>query len=349
MNPQFNVMPPSNTSIFVISDIHGCANELKLLLNKLPLTPESHLVFLGDYIDRGPQSKEVVETVLETRSLCRVTTLMGNHEHMLLAYLDNPKSQAGGMFIYNGGGATLASYQVPETDDIVIPGHHLDFFKALPLIHEEDDYFFVHAGLPDKRIDDVDPRRDMMTLLWTREAFHNSSFTWGKTVVHGHSPSVDVEFMPHRINVDTGCFYGNKLSALQLPEQSVYSVARKTKSKHVLLKERNSRRAAVRFEGALPVYVESDDALMQFETINFNELGLLIYDIIDPTHQTLQPDQVLSGEIGRDTHETVRFEGKIVRIDKCLNGPFIYAIQFTKTPYETQRKARVGDTSIPWP
>ena len=114
--------------IFAIGDIHGCVNELRALLNLLPLTPESTVVFLGDYIDRGGNSKGVIDTIIELRGHCRVVTLKGNHEAMFLDFLDHPGSARAGLFICNGGSATLASY-ANETGRYELPSEHVAFFS----------------------------------------------------------------------------------------------------------------------------------------------------------------------------------------------------------------------------
>ena len=95
----------SPEKIFAIGDVHGCAGELRMLLNKLPLTRDSVVVFLGDYVDRGPDSKQVIDTVLELREQCKVVTLKGNHEALFLSFLKDPSSEAAGMFIYKIGRA----------------------------------------------------------------------------------------------------------------------------------------------------------------------------------------------------------------------------------------------------
>ncbi|MBT7767373.1 MAG: serine/threonine protein phosphatase, partial [Bdellovibrionales bacterium] len=100
-----------DSNIFVISDIHGCDTELKLLLNKLPLEPnKSKIIFLGDYIDRGIESKQVIDTIMELQGMFDVVTLMGNHEEMLINFLQDPLSEEAVSFVYNGGGSTLTSY-----------------------------------------------------------------------------------------------------------------------------------------------------------------------------------------------------------------------------------------------
>lgn len=328
-------------SLFVISDIHGCATELRLLLNKLPLTRHSKLVFLGDYINRGPNSREVIDTILELSGFCEVVALKGNHEQMMLDFISNPKSPQAGMFIYNGGGATLANYQVHGSKRIDIPKEHVDFFCSLSLFHEEEDYFFVHAGLPDIPIPTINPDEHQTQLLWIRKEFLNSQYDWGKMVIHGHSPVSAVQFRANRINIDTGCVYKNRLTALQLPQRTVYSVARQAEPKVIPLKDKKSRRATIRFDGAIPVYLPHGDTILQFESINYSELGVLIYDMIFTKDQTLNVDQEVRGAIGSKTHETIPFEGRVVRVDKVRSGPFMYAIQFTKSPYDMQRERRM--------
>ena len=83
--------------VFAIGDVHGCATELRLLLERLPLTPETTLIFVGDYIDRGPQSRDVIDTLLEVRERCTLVALLGNHEAMFLEFLGDPQSRAAGM------------------------------------------------------------------------------------------------------------------------------------------------------------------------------------------------------------------------------------------------------------
>ena len=114
--------------LFAIGDVHGCAAELRSLLDKLPLTPGCSIVFIGDYIDRGTHSREVVETIFDLAGAYPVVTLMGNHESMLLDFVADPHSEDAGMFIYHGGSATLASY-ADDDGKFRIPEAHLAFFE----------------------------------------------------------------------------------------------------------------------------------------------------------------------------------------------------------------------------
>jgi serine/threonine protein phosphatase 1 len=307
-------------SLFVIGDIHGCASELKTLLNKLPLTPQSTVVFLGDYIDRGPDSNEVIETILKLRRFCRVVTLTGNHEAMLGDFLNDPESQGAGMFIYNGGGATLASY-ADQQGNYEIPEHHLRFFAELPVSHQTDDFFFVHAGVPDVPLEDLDERKHRKEMLWVRRTFHRSTFPWKKTIVHGHSPVSEVHFAQRRINVDTGCVYDQVLTAVELPIRKIYSVQRNRDARRVHLRDFGSNRIAIRFKGAVPVYVHRDGETLEFETIDYSEFGMLMRHIKEDDGKLLEVGQKISGEIGEEKTTLVAFTGTVLRQQDSEHGP----------------------------
>ena len=98
------------SKIFAIGDVHGCADELVELLGNLPLDDQSLVVFLGDLVDRGPKSKEVIDHILKLKEMCQVVAISGNHEAMFLSFLDHPESIESILFIMNGGLATLDSY-----------------------------------------------------------------------------------------------------------------------------------------------------------------------------------------------------------------------------------------------
>ena len=163
---------------FAIGDVHGCATELKLLLNKLPLDSESTVVFLGDYVDRGNESKDVIQTVIDLSKEYNVVALAGNHELMFLDFLREPSSAKGGLFIYNGGASTLASYGADD-GTYTIPEEHIRFLQSLKLFHEVDGYVFVHAGLPDIPLATIDPVRDQQYLTWVRGRFYASTYDLG--------------------------------------------------------------------------------------------------------------------------------------------------------------------------
>ncbi|WP_264770591.1 metallophosphoesterase family protein [Coxiella burnetii] len=224
---------PTTVRAYVIGDVHGCADLLTQMLKNIEkdaqLHPQSRhiLVTLGDYIDRGPHSRKVIETLIhlplngfETRYL------KGNHEDMFLNFLRDPEE--GLLWLSNGGWATLVSYgfkvdDLPrETSDLplardrtlqLLPPEHLTFFKSLKLHYQLGDYFFVHAGVcPGIPLD----KQTEEDLLWIRSEFLHSKTDFGKIVVHGHTIVKEPEIHNNRIALDTGAFHTGNLSCLVL-------------------------------------------------------------------------------------------------------------------------------------
>ncbi len=198
---------------YVIGDIHGCLTPLQRLLEKIHPRPQDQLIFIGDYIDRGPQSNEVVEHLLGLPQ--RRIFLMGNHEKMLLDYLAGEDQE---IFLANGGEATLRSYG-GDPDDI--PDSHRAFFQSLRPMYETPDYLFVHAG-----IRPMVPlaEQSLRDLVWIRQEFFQFMGHFPKPVVFGHTPLRQVLLADDRIGIDTGCVYGGKLTAVRLPGRDVIQV-----------------------------------------------------------------------------------------------------------------------------
>ena len=213
-----------------IGDVHGCLTPLQRLVQRLP--PAAELVFLGDYIDRGPASAQVVQYLrrLARERPCRF--LKGNHEQLMLDAIASRENI--GWWLQNGGDATLESYgEHPTTwaradhrGAFLQP--HAAFFDALALYHEDEHTIYVHAGVdPDVRhMADQDP----MTLLWTREKFFRRAERWqGKTVIFGHTPTftlglpIEQVFRRGRfIGIDTGCVFGGCLTAIDAETHELY-------------------------------------------------------------------------------------------------------------------------------
>ena len=216
--------------VFVVGDIHGCPDELRVLIRDLALRPEDEVVFVGDYVDRGPGSKEVVEFLLDLRRSgeARTVFLKGNHEDMFLDHIAYP-GRYGEVFLLNGGTATLRSYGLaPDTAGrevaALLPEGHLDFFLNLELFHTAGDALCVHAGVNPTRSLEAQDEED---LLWIRGEFilHSHGLPW--TVVFGHTPQRRVLFdLPYKIGIDTGLVYGGMLSCIELREKKLYQVAR---------------------------------------------------------------------------------------------------------------------------
>ena len=229
---------PPNTRVYAIGDIHGELGLLKHLhelilddASQIPV-PRNVVVYLGDYVDRGPNSAGVIERVLsqplqDFETIC----LRGNHEDLLLQFLDD--ASVASVWLPNGGADTLESYGiaarsfVSELSELTalqesfkrqLPTSHLAFFEGLSYSHVEGNYAFVHAGmLPGLSLAQQNPA----DLMWIRDEFLYSNEDYGYVVVHGHTPSDYPEFHRNRINVDTGACYTGRLTALVLHGENV--------------------------------------------------------------------------------------------------------------------------------
>ncbi len=199
--------------IYVIGDIHGCLDPLRRLMDQIHPSETDEVVFVGDYIDRGPDSRGVIDYLLTLRG--RYIFLMGNHERMFLDFLQGKDRF---LFLYNGGTATVDSYGGLSN----IPAAHLAFLDRLLLYYETEEYFFVHGGIrPGIPLQEQDPK----DLLWIREEFYAYPGRYPKTVVFGHTPMREVLMEKDRIGIDTACVYGNKLTCLTLPSREVIQVS----------------------------------------------------------------------------------------------------------------------------
>ncbi len=204
-----------------MGDIHGCLGVLTRLMDKIDWRPEiDDLIFLGDYIDRGPDPKGVVDLILELRRLSpRVQCLIGNHEELFLDFLHGGDLHT---LLANGGLSTLESYGLSDRfSKPTIPPEHLSFFQSLRPWMESQGYYFVHAGFrPAVAIEKQVPE----DMLWIREPFITSDYDFGKPVIFGHTPFVEALVRENRIGLDTGAVYGNRLTCLELPAMRFHSV-----------------------------------------------------------------------------------------------------------------------------
>jgi serine/threonine protein phosphatase 1 len=221
---------PDGLRIYAIGDIHGCHAQLESLLTLIDHDVRdaniAHcVIYLGDYIDRGPASKDVVDSVLKTRLRFRTICLRGNHDQMLLDFLDEPAIFPKWSAV--GGRETLLSYGVspPQFDDerifcaardalwSALPKAHYEFFSSLRFSVKIGDYFFVHAGVrPGTALDD----QDIQDMLWIREDFLKSSSDFGAMIVHGHTPSAMPVRHVNRIGLDTAAYATGRLTAAVL-------------------------------------------------------------------------------------------------------------------------------------
>lgn len=217
------------TPIFAIGDIHGQIDRLHEALDMIERDADrdAPVVFLGDYVDRGPDSRAVIDTLMRGQAEGRPwTCLMGNHDRYVLRFLDNPlydDPQTSRPLLWTdpplGGRATLASYGV-DVDDRrpleairddaaeAIPQAHLDWIAALPRLHEADHQIFVHAGLRPGVPLDAQAEDD---LIWIRKPFLETEHDWGRLVVHGHTALDFPQLYANRLNLDGGAGYGRPL------------------------------------------------------------------------------------------------------------------------------------------
>lgn len=202
----------------IIGDIHGCLELLKRLMDTVKWQPEQdRLIFLGDYVDRGPDSKGVIDFLLELmRESENIQCLMGNHESMFLDFLSGLDISN---FLMNGGENTLRSYY--NDGETIIPLEHIHFLENLQIRVELQDYCTVHAGLkPGLQIED----QSIDDMIWIREPFIYSKYDFGKKIIFGHTVFYDPLIMDNKIGLDTGAVYGNKLTCLELPDLIFHSV-----------------------------------------------------------------------------------------------------------------------------
>lgn len=227
--PQNNTTPfsktPDDGRIFAIGDVHGCADKLSTLLERLPLDRQRDtLVFLGDLIDRGPASKEVIETICCLRRQgVAVVGLLGNHEYLLREYRNSGNAALLPYLRANGIEKTLASYgavtQRGLTDLSFMPSAHQEFMASLVPYWETEAFIFVHAGMV-AGVPLAD--HDLPTLCEKRGDFLTSEIHVGKRVVFGHTPFATPLLTPTKIGIDTGAVYGNLLTAVELPALRFY-------------------------------------------------------------------------------------------------------------------------------
>lgn len=214
--------------LYAVGDIHGCAAELDVLLRALPVDPDDTIAFVGDYIDRGHESRAVIDRLIALRDSGAVRTvfLRGNHEDMCLSYLGRG-GHWGESWHLNGGVATLRSYGAdgrasgPEALR-AFPKEHLEFLESLLPYWITDRWLLVHAGIrPDRPL----AEQDEEDLYWIREEFIANPHPLPQTIVFGHTPSRNVLVqLPYKIGIDTGCVYGGRLTAVELESRSVYQV-----------------------------------------------------------------------------------------------------------------------------
>lgn len=218
------------TPIYAIGDIHGQTYELDRALARIEADggPEAQIVFLGDYTDRGPDSRGVLDALIAGQNAGRNWTfLKGNHDRMFEWFMQDPPRHDPYLMVKFywlherlGGDTTLASYGVDAHEDRrqkdvhadareTVPQAHLDFLAGLTLTFETEDLFFAHAGIRPMVPLAHQTEED---LIWIRQEFHNHTGPHPKVIVHGHTPVAQATHYGNRVNLDTGAGYGHPLT-----------------------------------------------------------------------------------------------------------------------------------------
>lgn len=219
-------LPENIRWIFAIGDIHGCMKQLRRALQEIDFRSKNEpvaVIFLGDYVDRGPASKDVIEALMNGPTNPKHTwiTLKGNHEEMMVdALAPGASDQDMRFWTDNGGETTAKSYNHS------VPPEHLVWINGLPTLFETENHIFVHAGLmPGFPVHEQSPQ----VCMWIRDRFLvDPCDFWGKHVVHGHTPygptkRIDQpELLKWRTNLDTGTFKSGVLTVAKF-ERNVVS------------------------------------------------------------------------------------------------------------------------------
>ncbi|CAI6087271.1 metallophosphoesterase [Cohnella sp. JJ-181] len=234
----------NKTRTLAISDIHGCAEQLKRLLAKCRFDARcDRLVLLGDYVDRGPGSRQAVALVRRLVRESGAIALQGNHDRRfvrvmqgrahpaeILKFFEKGGAEAIGSYLGAGHASRIVPERVSEYRARIMAGceDHIRFLEHLPYYYEDDHFIYVHAGL-NPEIQDW-RQQSVMDYLFIREAFYKHPVTAGKTVVFGHTKAIelhdkpDVWFGGDKIGIDGGCSYGYQLNALEIVDGAVTRV-----------------------------------------------------------------------------------------------------------------------------
>lgn len=226
---------PDGLRIYAIGDVHGCREQLAGLHRRIREDlrgrpcDDWRIVHVGDYVDRGPDIRGVIEDLIELVRDRRTYALLGNHDQWFVDFLSDPACREFGSWITYGGIQTIEAYggwvdpqmiEDPAARTALratllehVPEDHLRFLSTLPHILRFGDYVFVHAGLrPGIAIE----RQSVRDMIWIREPFLSSPVDFGAVVVHGHTVMRQVDVRPNRIGIDTGAVRGGELSCLVL-------------------------------------------------------------------------------------------------------------------------------------
>jgi serine/threonine protein phosphatase 1 len=222
---------PAGERVYAIGDVHGCLDRLvalhEMIAEDIAARPAERttLVHLGDYVDRGADSAQVIDWLINQPPVPAdvFINLMGNHEHMMLAAVVGVDKEAPTQWLMNGGADSLLSWGISRSVPPIewaghIPLRHLMFLRDLTISHRIGPYMFVHAGIRPGVALEAQTRQDM---LWIREPFLSSQVDHGVVVVHGHTPRREPNVQFNRIAIDTGAVLGGALTCAVLEEDKL--------------------------------------------------------------------------------------------------------------------------------
>lgn len=231
-------LPAEGETIYAIGDIHGRSDLLDAIHGAIDAEMAARggraiEICLGDYVDRGPDSAGVIERLIRRSATRSLVTLRGNHEEMFAAFLGGEVEPEEWRPV--GGLETLMSYGVDvgalagkpraawvEAARARVPASHRAFLDGLVDFHRAGGYYFTHAGIrPGVALDE----QESEDLLWIRDVFLGDERPHGAVVVHGHTPAMEAELLPNRINIDTGAYLTNRLTCLRIGADGLNLIA----------------------------------------------------------------------------------------------------------------------------
>jgi len=207
-----------SSRVIAIGDIHGHHSSLNSLLELIQPTPADTIVTLGDYVNRGPNSSQVLETLANLHQTCRHIAILGNHDEMMLDSKNDVNAE--GRWLYNDGDLTLESYG-PKATIEAVPNHHWDFLESCVPYYETDRFVFTHANYC--RYSSL-PDQPTSLLRWTAiEEEPPKQHVSGKTFIVGHSPG-QIRDLGYCRCIDTGCSIGGVLTAMEVNTGKIWQV-----------------------------------------------------------------------------------------------------------------------------
>jgi serine/threonine protein phosphatase 1 len=209
--------------VIAIGDIHGCDVALEALITAINPSSDDTIVALGDYVDRGPHSKQVIDRLIELRGTCNLVTLYGNHEEMMrTVVLDDIEPYE---WLRHGGVDTLDSYGFVG-DLSVVPTSHRDFLRDLQTYYQTDTHLFFHANY-DPAMEPADQPEDLLRWVKLTEYLPEPHFSGRRVIVgHTHNRKAEIVSYPHLVCIDTYCYGGGLLTALDTTNDVIWQCTR---------------------------------------------------------------------------------------------------------------------------